>query len=322
MRWYTGSGLVLIGLLMAGCGSAIKNWDPTAYTVQSGDTLYSIAWRYEIDPAELARWNNLSSPSLIYPGQRLRTRKPDRQAMPARVEVYDPEAELIEEQVQVEQPARPDSSQPLPAARVVVRKNDTLYSIASKHRVAVAQLIRANGLKPPYRIYPGQQLRLSPASPGQTARGDTGRSVKAPVRQTDKTVSAKKPHAVRKTRLTWQWPVRGRVIKRFNSRRLDAKGIDIRVRHGRDVRAAASGKVVYSGNGLISYGNLVIVKHNDTYLSAYANNHKLLVREGETVKQGQVIAELPQSRSQKPVLHFEIRKKGKPVDPLHYLPSS
>ena len=304
-------------LMLAACSPPLKDWDPSDYTVQSGDTLYSIAWRYEIDPADLAKWNRIDSPSLIYPGQRLHTRKPENfdAAPPPLAE--DPEAELVTEVVEVKPTPKPAPARSA-ERRVVVKKNDTLYRIARNNGVSVAQLIEANRLKKPYRIYAGQKLRLTPPRHSDSRKPSQSTVVTAkdkPRHTTSKATS-------RKTRLTWRWPVKGKVIKRFNKRRLDSRGIDIRVAKPRPVKAAANGKVVYSGNGLIGYGNLVIIKHNNTYLSAYANNHKLLVREGETVKQGQVIAELGKTGSQKPVLHFEIRKRGKPVDPLRYLPSS
>ncbi len=306
---------MLACLLLAACSAPLKNWDPSDYTVQSGDTLYSIAWRYEIDPAELARWNHVSNPSLIYPGQRLHTRKPENFNLAPKPVADDPDAEMVVEVVEAKTP--PPEPAAKPDQRVVVKKNDTLYSIARANHVSVAQLIKANRLKKPYHIYAGQKLRLKPL----TGKAGNKRT------QTAATASRSIPRntskaTTRKTRLTWRWPVTGRIVKRFNKRRLDSRGLDIRVSGVKPVKAAANGKVVYSGNGLIGYGNLVIIKHNNTYLSAYANNHKLLVHEGQTVKQGQVIAELGKTGSQKPVLHFEIRKRGKPVDPLRYLPSS
>ena len=123
-------------------------------------------------------------------------------------------------------------------------------------------------------------------------------------------------------KINWAWPIKGKLIKTFNKRLNDAKGIDIAGRVGSEVKAAASGKVVYSGNGLISYGNLIIIKHNDLYLSAYAHNRKLLVKEGQQVRVGQRIAELGSTGAENPRLHFEIRKNGKPVNPVRYLPSS
>ncbi len=192
-----------------------------------------------------------------------------------------------------------------------MRPGDTLYGLAKKHRIDAKQLARANNLKHPYRIYPGQRLQ-------REVRGTTRIASSAPRSKPRATKPvAKNPRVDR-----WQWPVRGKVLSRFNSRRTDARGIDIAGREGVAIRAAAAGKVVYSGNGLISYGNLVIIKHNDSYLSAYAHNRKLLVSEGEQVKAGQSIAELGKTGTDKPKLHFEIRKHGKPVDPMRYLPAS
>jgi lipoprotein NlpD len=119
-------------------------------------------------------------------------------------------------------------------------------------------------------------------------------------------------------KLNFQWPIKGKVLKSFSQ--ADNKGIDIAGEMGQDVGAAEAGKVVYSGQGLIGYGNLLIIKHNDLYLSAYANNSRLLVAEGYTVEKGEVIAKVGQAGSNKTSLHFEIRKNGKPVNPLNFLP--
>lgn len=286
--------LLLIGL--SACTAPFKSWNPSDYTVRSGDTLYSIAWRYEINPDDLVRWNRLHSGALIYPGQRLHTRKPTGFDAKPHVEKDNPDAEFVEVE-----------SAPVPVRRpeektTTVKKGQTLYSLARSHGKKTSEIIAWNGLKKPYTIYPGQKLRLQPPP--------------KPV------ITKKPPVKKQRTRLTWDWPVRGNIIKGFNSKKLDAKGIDIAAPQGKPVLAAAPGKVVYSGNGLISYGNLVIIKHNSTYLSAYANNDSLLVKEGQVVKQGQAIAKLGKSASKTPYLHFEIRKKGKPVDPRKYLPSS
>jgi lipoprotein NlpD len=118
----------------------------------------------------------------------------------------------------------------------------------------------------------------------------------------------------------WHWPHSGTVIANFSSSGKVNKGIDIAGNPGDSVKAAADGSVVYAGNGLLGYGNLIIVNHNEHYLSAYAHNRKILVKEGEGVKAGQVIAELGSTGTDKPKLHFEIRKNGNPVDPSRYLP--
>jgi lipoprotein NlpD len=119
-------------------------------------------------------------------------------------------------------------------------------------------------------------------------------------------------------KLYFQWPIKGKILKSFST--ADNKGIDIAGEMGQEVSAAEAGKVVYSGQGLIGYGNLLIIKHNDLYLSAYANNSRLLVAEGYAVEKGQVIAKMGQAGSNKASLHFEIRKNGKPVNPLNFLP--
>ncbi len=123
--------------------------------------------------------------------------------------------------------------------------------------------------------------------------------------------------------MDWTWPTGGKVLTQFvdgGAGKESNKGIDIAGRAGEPVQAAAAGKVVYAGSGLRGYGNLVIVRHNATYLSAYAHNSKILVKEGQTVTRGQKIAEIGSSDADQPKLHFEIRFQGKPVDPLKYLP--
>jgi lipoprotein NlpD len=272
---------------MTACSHRISNWDPDDYTVRSGDTLYSIAWRYEIDPTEMARWNNLSPPYVIRPGDRLHTKASDANKASA-----------------VSPPSRQKST-----SIVKVDKGDTLYSIAKENDMPAWKLASINGLKKPYVIYPDQELRLK-AVPASTVSTRT------------KSKTKKWSVAGSNRAVDWQWPVKGKLVGKFNKRKNDAKGINIAGREGATIKAAAPGKVVYSGNGLISYGNLVIIKHSRSYLSAYAHNRKLVVKEGQMVKVGQKIAELGKTGADKPQLHFEIRKNGKPVNPLLYLPSS
>ena len=280
----------VLAITLSGCSS--KRWNPDEYPVRSGDTIYSIAWKYELDPFELAQWNGIASPFRIYPGQRLKMKSGKSDKTP--------------------QPKQKVSGRRTTSARdaVTVRKGDSLYLISERYDVSVRQLASINGLKSPYIIHPGQTLKLKPSK--------TYRS--APAATPQKTTTASLPSDNR--RISWQWPVRGKLITTFKSNKTDRKGIDIAGREGKTIRAAASGKVVYSGNGLISYGNLVIIKHNRTYLSAYAHNRRLLVKEGESIQAGQKIAELGMTGTDSPRLHFEIRKNGKPVNPLKYLPSS
>lgn len=299
--------LIVLCLIVVtgGCSNQrFSNWDPDDYTVKSGDTLYSIAWRYEIDPDELARWNRLNSPYLIHPGDRLHTNGTDSKR-PV---------------VQADAGSRKSRSTGYSGSSsknvIIVQKGDTLYSLAKRHHMTTNQLAGSNELRPPYSILPGQKLYLR-KPPVVLATKSKSRSKSAP-----KLPNTADSFSNQHRTVKWLWPVKGKIVNRFNSKKNDAKGIDIAGNIGTDVKAAASGKVVYSGNGLISYGNLLIIKHSQSYLSAYAHNRKLLVKEGTVVKAGQKIAELGKSGTEKPKLHFEIRKNGKPVDPLRYLPSS
>ena len=278
----------LLGVLSA-CSN--QRWDPDDYPVSSGDTIYSIAWKYELDPFELARWNNISSPYRIYPGQRLNMKPGESTAA----------TQTSKSQSTRTTASRPDS--------ITVRKGDSLYALAEQYNVSAKQLASINGLKSPYTIRPGQTLKLTAT-----------KTYRAPTTASKKTTTTSLPADNRK--VSWQWPVHGKLITTFKSNKTGRKGIDIAGSEGKSIKAAASGKVVYSGNGLISYGNLVIIKHNRSYLSAYAHNRKLLVKEGEAVKAGQKIAELGKTGADSPRLHFEIRKNGKPVNPLKYLPRS
>jgi lipoprotein NlpD len=191
-----------------------------------------------------------------------------------------------------------------------VKKGETLYSIAWRYGRDYQQLARRNNIKPPYRIYPGQMIHLS-------------RSVKTGSVQTIKKVNGNKTSKARRTdhsRLLWHWPVQGRLAKTFSLDPPVNQGINIAGPYGAPVKAAAAGQVVYAGHGLISYGNLLIVKHNKSYLSAYGHNSRILVKEGDRVRAGQKIAEIGSSGANKPVLNFQIRRQGKPVYPLKYLP--
>jgi lipoprotein NlpD len=139
-----------------------------------------------------------------------------------------------------------------------------------------------------------------------------------PSASTKNTVEKPQPR-LNNREIRWQWPTQGKLRNGYNPAK-GKKGLDIEGKEGQPILAAAQGKVVYSGDGLIGYGNLVIIKHNDAYLSAYGHNRRLLVKEGNTVKTGQKIAEMGDSGKQGVILHFEIRRDGKPVDPLRYLP--
>ncbi len=202
----------------------------------------------------------------------------------------------------------------------LVKPTDTLYSVAWRYGLDFQQLALWNNISEPYVINPGQQLVLIEPDKLPTkaeSRGaKTGNSLK-------KQAVIVKPLAPSYNQaIRWRWPVKGSVLNRFSIKDLDRRGIDIAGKIGQPVYAVAAGKVVYSGSGISGLGNLVIVKHDNTYLSAYAYNSNILVQEGSLVKTGAHIADMGNGKNNKPMLHFQIRKKGKPVDPLHFLPDT
>lgn len=181
----------------------------------------------------------------------------------------------------------------------VVQKGDTLYSIAWAFGLDYRDLAQINRLSSPYKISPGQHLQM--AGP------------KKPQKKVYKL--AKKDNNIH----IWMWPANGSVVKKFSLQSNGNKGIDISGSLGSAVKASAEGEVVYSGSGLRGYGKLVIIKHSESFLSAYAYNKNILVKEGQIVKAGQRIATMGQTNSGETMLHFELRYNGKPVNPLRYL---
>jgi lipoprotein NlpD len=220
--------LLCVLLAAAGCSSGSR-WDaqPDEHFVRRGETLFSIAWRYGKDPADLARWNRLGDGSLIYPGQVIRLTGP---------------------------------------------------------------------------------------------RGSTSRTTAA-AKPAGKPAAKPLPPVPTQPPPPWGWPTAGRVSVQYGGKPGTGTGILIDGKAGQAINAAASGTVVYAGSGLIGYGQLIILKHNDTYLSAYGYNASLLVKEGQSIKKGQRIATMGEGPERKPRLHFEIRRNGKPVNPQQYLPA-
>ena len=229
-----------------------------------------------------------------------------------------------------------------------VQRGETLYSIAFRYGLDYRKVAAANGIPPPYTIYPGQKVYLKEATPAPipvvratTPRKSTSAPAPRPVpvpKTVTKTVPAPVPKKTAVTRASsstatkskstgsyagravsaWRWPTSGRVIRGYSAS--VHKGIDISGKRGDAVEAVAAGKVVYAGTGIVGFGELLIVKHNEIYLSAYGHNDRLLVAEGDTVRAGQKIAEKGSSGTDTVKLHFEIRREGKPVDPQRLLP--
>lgn len=180
-------------------------------------------------------------------------------------------------------------------------------------------LARWNGIEPPYRIYPGQTIHLDGRAPPavETDRKDGSPQVSTAREQPSR--ATRKPLPTAPGDPVWQWPVDGEVSRAYSGRHA-RRGIDIAGASGDDVRAAAPGRVVYSGAGLKGYGNLVIIKHDERYLSAYGFNRRLHVAQGDSVDAGQHIADVGHGPENRPLLYFEIRRDGEPVDPQRLLP--
>jgi lipoprotein NlpD len=254
------------------------------HVVKRGETLYSIGWAYGYDYRQVAKWNRIKPPYYLSPGQRLRVAPPAGQSVAALQEY------------------KPDNSRATRnrgAAPVVGPSGSTKGSSSATAKN-----------RPPRTV-----------SSKLTTSQVTSSSLK---QKTRKVVSKVKEYFGSKT-LRWRWPTKGRRISQtFSTKDPTRQGLDISGRLGSPIVVAAPGKVVYAGSGLARYGKLIIVKHNEKYLSAYAFNKKLYVKEGEVVKVGQKIADMGSAstngRAGRAKLHFEIRRNGKPVDPLRYLP--
>lgn len=220
------------------------------------------------------------------------------------------------------------SKQEIQKTHYKVVRGDTLYSIAWRYQVDYKSLAKWNNIRSPYTIFVGKKLRLTPppkppvkkvakvekpkSIPKNTAKPKLPKA-KTPTKKVVKPTPKKLP-----TKITWTWPAKGKLIS--SNTESARSGIDIKGKMGQVVKAAAGGKVEYSGSGLVGYGNLIIIKHNNSFLSAYGHNSRLLVTEGMNVSRGQPIAEMGNSATNQVKLHFEIRKNGKPVNPRKYLP--
>jgi len=233
----------------------------------------------------------------------------------------------------------------------LVKKGETLYSIAWRANSDVRKIAKLNNISSPYRIYPGQKLFLvdkkvkkaPKASKSKVShKNSTKSSTENNNNRSKNTLASTKKQAYGENVSTrksyqnstlpsvkfsqkisrWQWPVKGKVVESFSNSAQGNKGIDITGRRGTKIKSAARGKVVYAGSALRGYGKLVIIKHNDDYLSAYAHNDRILVKEQQQINRGDVIGTMGDTDANKVMLHFEIRFRGKSVNPLKYLPKN
>jgi len=200
-----------------------------------------------------------------------------------------------------------------------VKPSDTLYSIAWRYGLDYKQIAQWNGISINEPIFPGQRLQLiRPADDRVATQKPSTETASTAVPRSEPSTAADSDVDMRDPQ-AWLWPTDGKPLNTFSASELDRRGIDIAGNTGQPVQAVADGRVVYSGNGLAGYGNLIIIKHSDTFLSAYAYCQERLVQEGASVKAGDPVAKMGRHGNQAK-LHFEIRRNGKPVDPMKYLP--
>jgi lipoprotein NlpD len=284
------------------------------YTVQRGDTLYGIALAFNQDPREIAKWNGIEDPSRLAVGQSLRVAPPSAGAVSA-----VPVAPVTAAQTQPLTPPLPAAGSPglppvaPPAMPVPTMPPTTTAASGAAAPAAALSTLPSTAPSAAPSAAPSTGASAMPSATVPAAPSAVAPSVGGAVAPS----AATRPNEAAAVG-NWSWPVEGKVIETFNETR--NKGVDIVGKEGDPVLAAADGQVVYSGSGLRGYGNLVIVKHDDEYISAYAHNRQILVKQGQSVKRGQKIAELGKSDADVPKLHFEIRRQGKPIDPLTVLP--
>jgi len=260
------------------------DWRPQTYTVQKGDTLYSIALEHGHDYKDVAEWNGIQAPYTIRIGQVIR---------------------LSAAQTEGTTPLKPAptlEAKPL-ASSEPIRKTEPKAIKQAYSEQAWAQFGKTNA-KPANGAAPKPEIAKAPP-PKPEPTPEPAKS--APAQDDDDKVD-------------WAWPADGKILANFNDNG-NAKGVDIGGTLGQPVIAAAAGKVVHTGSTLRGYGKLIIIKHNKSYFSVYAHNNQVLVREGQTVVKGQRVGEMGSSDADRVKLHFEIRHLGKPVDPLKFLPN-
>jgi lipoprotein NlpD len=219
-------------------------------------------------------------------------------------------------------PTAPVSHRQQPATEKInhhiVSPGETLFSIAWRYEIDTKKLAATNNIKLTDKIFIGQRLLLN-YKDLNSKKKIREFSVTQPIRRSPYSVKNTKSQSFLDGEWDWSWPVKGKVLKTFNSSKL-FKGIDIQSDYGSPVFTAAPGVVVYSGDGLRSYGKLIIIRHDENYLSAYAHNKQIFVKENEAVIANQKISESGYTETRNQRLYFEIRERGKPVDPLKHLP--
>jgi lipoprotein NlpD len=283
--------------------------------VKRGDTLYVIALNHGLDYRELAAWNNIENVNAIRVGQVLRLSSPTE--APATTAAGVQTAPLRT----VPPPGTPEAAAPMPPSAAAPAVGVATPGPVAGARNTETYKTQPKAIKEPYSEHALREVQrgASPATP-QAAPVP----VPVPVPEPPPVVARVDPKPTPEPadgdeKVDWVWPAKGKIVTGF-SEATSLKGIDIAGASGQAVAASAGGKVVYAGTGLRGYGKLIIIKHNGTFLSAYAHNKEILVKEGQQVTRGQKIAEMGNTDADQVKLHFEIRRQGKPVDPLRYLP--
>lgn len=277
------------------------------YRVEKGDTLYFISYVTNKDVKELIAYNELKSPYLIHPGQKIKLWGPTYVA-PA----YGGDGHLVNKK----------NGSPTTTATAVAVIPVVADKPVSSSKSAVAKST------PPSPVQKTSTKKVEKPKPKEYVDSNKSATyskpkpvVKPKPKPVPKPVPKPKPVQQKSEKVdSWLWPAKGRIIAKFSTGDQGNKGIDIAGQRGQDIISTAKGKVVYAGNALRGYGNLIIIKHNDDYLSAYAHNELLFVKEGQSVSAGQKIASMGSSSTSSVRLHFEIRFRGKSVNPQRYLP--
>ena len=285
---------------------AEKDQRPESYTVKKGDTLHSIGLEFGYDYKEIAQRNNIQPPYTIHIGQQIKLKE-------------SPKESLKETRT---------SSAPSENTDVVVTPLGSAPPVAAAPAAAQSNVDGVPLFDEPKALrepYSEQAMMVSPKPPAKPLEKPSEAPATKPA---EKPAETSKPDAAKPDNLTvtddeaidWAWPAKGKLLAGFNA--TASKGIDIDGKPGQSVLAAAPGKVIYSGTDLRGYGKLVIIKHSKTYLSVYAHNSQILVKEGQQIAKGQKIAEMGNTDTDRVKLHFEIRRLGKSVDPAKYLPAN
>jgi len=310
-----------------GPGKPVPDWRPRTYTVKRGDTLYSIALDHGLDYRDLVAWNGITNVNVIRIGQTLMLTAPGTPSARPGMQAAQPPSATASGTVAsaVDLPAPVQGREMMPGDRAPAPPTGVPLpppGAAAKPPAATSEsrvLTEPRAVRLPYSDAALAQLQNAPATAAVKPKPETSPPAVAETRPPARPEAA--PAEGDEEGVAWAWPAKGKVVAQFNESG-GSKGMQIAGEMGQPVFASAAGRVVYSGSGLRGYGNLIIIKHNNTYLSAYAHNSSVLVREGQSVARGQKIAEMGSSDAERVKLHFEIRRLGKPVDPARYLPAS